>query len=678
MTEVTRIACPGCQALLRFEPEALDFPANCGACDCRFSVDIYIKIQCPQCHSGSKIRERHRRQKVRCVKCHHHFIADQGIPSTGIGRMLVAKMLDTGAPVAPETIQPFVGHAREVLQQRAIASEPDRLLEAERLKAEAIAERDKMLEETGHFRALLSKLVTTPSGAWPVDTRMSGIFPVPGEFTGKLEPPGTEAAANGHSSVFSITPASEREQFALATQIVAEEREKAEEKIRNLQAELDEARAQIERQQSQIVGEQAVAEQAKDERERAEQKLHSLRHELDRALAEVEEHRDRLAYELPLAQRASEVALEKTRSLELQINELTTTLAEAESNSAKQVFEHAEALKQVEHERTALSIMVDRLSQAVLSARAGEYEALDRLEDYANGIDAADSELVAELTAERQRTVELDQYIDELQAQVETLRLELASRSGTRELEIAELHRRYVEERQTFAAELKKARAEAEEGSKKLQEQLLRTRERLDSSTALVEQWRTSALDSEAQHKAELEQLEGTFARREQIRHTLQDENRKLTETVERLQADIRALGNGMPVARPKHSRDDDGMDSLEMLHLDNVRLGNQLGQFKAEADRRQKSLVTEIQRIKVEYEKLVVTNVRLSDRVQQLLSEKMALADSAVPSNGNRPIGQPVKAMPIAPGDHQDRELAVSIHHGGKHDDGRAGSISH
>ena len=48
MTEVTRIACPGCRSLLRFEPEALDFPANCGACDCRFTAGIYVRVSLPE------------------------------------------------------------------------------------------------------------------------------------------------------------------------------------------------------------------------------------------------------------------------------------------------------------------------------------------------------------------------------------------------------------------------------------------------------------------------------------------------------------------------------------------------------------------------------------------------------------------------------------------------------
>jgi hypothetical protein len=113
MPEFTRIACPGCRTPLRFEPEALDFPASCSACECRFSVGVYVRVGCPHCHHGSKIRENYRGRRIRCIRCRHDFLADEGIPRGGGGRLLVARLLDTDSPTPPETIQPFLGHARE-------------------------------------------------------------------------------------------------------------------------------------------------------------------------------------------------------------------------------------------------------------------------------------------------------------------------------------------------------------------------------------------------------------------------------------------------------------------------------------------------------------------------------------------------------------------------------------
>src|SRR5947199_9676666 len=102
-TEVTRIACPGCRGLLRFEPEALDFPANCGGCECRFEVEIQVRVACPKCHSKSKIPDAARGYQVRCGRCQHEYLGHDGIPPGGGGRLLVARMLDTDAPNPPET-----------------------------------------------------------------------------------------------------------------------------------------------------------------------------------------------------------------------------------------------------------------------------------------------------------------------------------------------------------------------------------------------------------------------------------------------------------------------------------------------------------------------------------------------------------------------------------------------
>jgi hypothetical protein len=125
MTEVTRIACPGCRIPLQFRPEALDFPANCAACECRFSVGIYVRLSCPKCHQGSKIRESYRGRRVRCIRCQHDFLSDEGIPADAGGRILVARMLDTDSPVPPETVQPFVRPDREEPERRPDPPETD-------------------------------------------------------------------------------------------------------------------------------------------------------------------------------------------------------------------------------------------------------------------------------------------------------------------------------------------------------------------------------------------------------------------------------------------------------------------------------------------------------------------------------------------------------------------------
>ena len=153
MAEVTRIACPGCRSLLRFEPEALDFPANCGACECRFTAGIYLRTTCPNCHSGSKIRESFRGRQVRCVRCRHDFLADDGILPGGGGRLLVARMLDTGLLEPPETIQPFLGHVREDVEARRVAPEDERIRQADRVKARLIADRERLAEEFAELAA---------------------------------------------------------------------------------------------------------------------------------------------------------------------------------------------------------------------------------------------------------------------------------------------------------------------------------------------------------------------------------------------------------------------------------------------------------------------------------------------------------------------------------------------
>jgi hypothetical protein len=668
MTEVTRIACPGCRSLLRFEPEALDFPADCGGCDCRFSVGIYVKIACPNCHSGSKIRERYLTQKVRCVKCSHPFIASEGIPNGGGGRLLVARMLESNQPNPPETIQPFLGHAREEYDRRmasnqatvsapAPAPEPEpeplavraprpqpqaMLQEAERLKAQALAERDRLVHEAGLYKAILTKLVTNPAGDNQADLSDPSIH---------------ESLATLGVSMAPGLPGSARQQSEVALWRANEEKNRLETKFKKAQAELEAANAEVAKHRSLVAELETLVEQAKEERGLADQKIQTIKAELDQARIEAEESRKRLDAEVAPALQAAEESSTRLKAVELKLQEVTLAHEEAVRKEARLIFDHNQALEAADRQKTALSITVDRLTQAVISARSGEYEALDRLEEYASGLVEADAAMHAELNAERQRSLELDQVVKELQSDIETIRLETLANSKVRDAEANELRRRFAEERKVLMVELDKVRHESTDFGVKHEELLARTHEKLEASTALAEEWRTAAEEAQAQLQAEVARLEASLAKREQIRSTVADENRRLLDANEKLQAENRRLLAQIAEAGPA------GLDPLQgspnkklaqaieqnqMLHLDNVRLGNLVESAKIEADRRQKSLVLEIQRIKTEYEKLVGANEKLVDRVQELLAEKMAMAEAAHHGNGVRSVSPPPPSSAI------------------------------
>jgi chromosome segregation ATPase len=297
------------------------------------------------------------------------------------------------------------------------------------------------------------------------------------------------------------------------------------------------------------------------------------------------------------------------------------------------------------------------LTQAVISARSGEYEALDRLEEYASGLVEADAALRAELNAERQRSMELDQVVKELQSDIETIRLESLANSKVRDAEANEQRRRFADERKTLQAEIDKTQQEATQAATRWNEVVAVSQKKLEESTALVEEWRTAAEEAQAQLQAEVARLEASLAKKEQIRGTIADENRRLLEANEKLHAENRRLvaqaaeaGNlsGESAQGPPSKKLAQAIEQNQMLHLDNVRLGNLVESAKIEADRRQKSLVLEIQRIKAEYEKLVSANEKLVDRVQELISEKMAMAEAMHASSGVRSVNPPPIASAI------------------------------
>jgi hypothetical protein len=180
MTEVTRISCPGCRESLRFEPEALDFPANCAACDSRFLVGVYIRVCCPKCQRGSKVRESLRGERVRCQHCQHGFVADDGIGPGGGGLLLVTRLLDTDSPTPPETIQPFLGHARVDAVRYQAPPTVEKVLEAERLQALALAERDRLAEEAAFLKAILARIVAIQPEPEPEPTPILEPVEVPG------------------------------------------------------------------------------------------------------------------------------------------------------------------------------------------------------------------------------------------------------------------------------------------------------------------------------------------------------------------------------------------------------------------------------------------------------------------------------------------------------------------
>ena len=524
MSEVTRIACPGCRSPLRFEPEALDFPANCGACNCRFTAAIYVRIACPKCRSRSKIRESYRDRRVRCVRCRHDFLADDGIPPGAGGRLLVARMLDTGLPEPPQTIQPFLGHARAEAGSKLASPEGRDGHGAGRIKAGAIAERDRLAEKDGIVEAFQAREVSAARQA---------------------------------------------------------------------------------------------AEEAEGRARSAEESL---------ALA-ILEHQDEVR--------------RMTGMLDLR--------GEAPGTSGR--------------ERSALSTKIDRLNLAILSARAGEGEALGRLEELAGRLRDAEARAVAErrrtlelgkvvdeLSAEvestrkavaaralqadvelasgRRKAFELGQLVDELRAEVEVAREALASRSSAHEAELVGRSKGFEEARQGLVAELERARSEAEQAASLARDEVARAGQQLDAATALAEQSRAAVIQAEARHRAELGNLAALLAERENARivaleenrslaaglkrlraeaegplaenerlaeavDRLLDQNQRLNEAAERLRAENRRLAAEVKAAKASRQVDQGAPASAEMVEV------------KAEAERRRKALVKEIRRLEKEYEKL-------------------------------------------------------------------------
>jgi hypothetical protein len=702
MTEVTRIACPGCRSSLRFEPEALDFPADCGGCDCRFSVGIYVRIACPSCHAGSKIRERYMTQKVRCVRCSHPFIASEGIPHGGGGRLLVARMLDTDQPNPPETIHPFLGHAREEYGRRNASTQaqapvpatpapapqpqpepPEQVLEAERLKAQALTERDRLVHEAGFYKAILAKLVTNPSSDSQADLADPSIH---------------ETLATLGVSMAPGLPGAARQQTEVALWRANEEKNRLETKFKKLQVELEAANVEVARHRTLVSEREAMVERAIGERELADQHLQSLRAELDQARLEADEHRNRLDSQVTPALKAAEEARNRVKEVETSLDELTLAQEEAVRKEARLISDHKQALEEAERQRITLSITVDRLTQAVISARSGEYEAIDRLEEYASRLVEADEARHAELNAERQRSSELDQVVKELQSDIEKIRLETQANSKVRDAEMNEQRRRFAEECKVLMAELEKVRYEALESTRKHEDILARTHEKLEASKALTEEWRATAEESQSQLQAEVARLEASLAKRDQIRSTVSDENRRLLETNEKLQAENRRLlaqaseadpSTSESFQGPPHKKLAQAVEQNQMLHLDNARLGNLVESAKIEADRRQKSLVLEIQRIKAEYEKLVAANEKLVDRVQDLISDKMAMAESMHVANGVRSVGPAPVTSAIGVDEAEllasrskevelHRDIAFSMLYGDTMIDKRPGKDSH
>ncbi len=207
-------------------------------------------------------------------------------------------------------------------------------------------------------------------------------------------------------------------------------------------------------------------------------------------------------------------------------------------------------------------------------------------------------------------------------------------------------------------ADLEKYRHEAAEANRLTEEVRARSKQELEAASAVADELRINVEESQAAHQAEIARLESSLAKREQIRSTLADENKRLLEANERLQAENHRLvaqaAESGPVIDTSGGSPNKKLAQVveqnQMLHLDNVRLGNLVESSKIEAERRQKSLVLEVQRIKAEYEKLVAANEKLVDRVQELITEKMAMAESLQTSNGVRsanPSAQPQHPVP-------------------------------
>jgi hypothetical protein len=437
--------------------------------------------------------------------------------------------------------------------------------------------------------------------------------------------------------------------------------------VKKLRTDLDATNLEIRKQRTLVTDREQLLLRANEERQVAVQKSVYLSAELDKARAEADEHRNRLTSEMTPALQAAEEARRKYQELEAKIQELSLAHEEAQRHEARLISEHTLALEEAERQKTALSITVDRLTQAVISARSGEYEALDRLEEYASV--EADAAMHAELNAERQRGIELDQIVKELQSDIETIRLENLANSKVRDAEMNELRRKFAEERKTLQAEIDKSHQETADAIRRIEEITTRSKDEVDAAQLMAEEWRSAVEETQTQHLAEVARLEASLAKREQLRSSLADENKRLTDANEklhaenaRLQAQVAEAGyTADPSQAPPSKKLAQAIEQNQMLHLDNVRLGNLVESAKLEADRRQKSLVIEVQRIKSEYEKLVSANEKLVERVQELLADKMAMAES-LQANGSKPSHSSGSATPAPIPSALDLDQAVTI----------------
>ena len=159
----------------------------------------------------------------------------------------MARLLDTGLPEPPETVQPFLGHARVDAGSNLPTHEDVRGKEAERLKAEMIAECDRLAQENRTFKAILARLVGTST-----DREELELARIVSDRDKGAAPPGLDEAS---------------------VQELIEQRDHLELLVVGLRAELELAREDFEEQRKELAQEASAAEEA-DERARvAEESL---------------------------------------------------------------------------------------------------------------------------------------------------------------------------------------------------------------------------------------------------------------------------------------------------------------------------------------------------------------------------------------------------------------------
>lgn len=526
MSDVTRVACPGCRALLRFEPEALESTATCVACECRFSIGIYVRIICPQCSLTSKMRDSCLGHRIRCTRCKHDFPSEEGIPPGGGGLLLVARKLDSDKAGLRETVQPFLGHAREKVDRNPLPPDPQVLQEAERRQAQAVLERDRMARQATSLKAVLVRLVGTSSDLSP-DEIAAGL-------SESLEDPDAVDAV---------------------VHRIMENRDRSQHISQGIDATFDPALVKVGAGGDRRGGRSSEAHEAEDRVKTLEAKITLMSRSQQKAdwnVAQLIEEfgkteRERLALETKAARLTH--AVESAQSGEdealRRLEDLARGFAKAELRQIDQSRSelsnsHRSELK-VERQRTLqLERLVEGLKTEIETIRQAEalktnafladrdtlrqqVQVLERLvEDSKSEIEfirlaeaARQQSHLAELTTERERSTKLDQIIEGLN------------------LEMTEVRKAHISTTRAIQTEIEQLQQRAErallEAKQETQDEVARRQAETEASNALAEELRIEVAESESRYWTELAKVAARQAEREQCLIVLHKEKLMLT-----------------------------------------------------------------------------------------------------------------------------------------------------